>query len=352
MDLPISPPFAPMLANATADLPDGDGWWYEPKWDGFRCIIFRDGAEIELGSRNEKPLTRYFPELVAAIRTNLPDRCVIDGEIVVPSALGHGLDFDALSNRIHPADSRVRQLATDTPASFVAFDIVALGDRSLVDQPLRQRVETLTAVMSGARAPIYRTPGTTDRATASEWFHRFEGAGLDGVVAKPLDSVYTPGKRTLSKVKHRRTADCVVGGFRTHTSGDGVGSLLLGLFDASGKLRHVGVTASFTAAKRRELAAFVEPYRVAIADHLWHDVVGADRNRWNAKKDMSWEPLAPILVCEVAFDQLQGHRFRHGTTFQRWRPDRSPESCRYDQLEVAAAVDFTSFVARHASGSA
>ncbi len=344
MILAVTPPVSPMLAKAATVLPDGDGWWFEPKWDGFRCIIFRDGDHIELGSRNEKPLTRYFPEVVAAARASLPDRCVIDGEIVLPSLNGHGLDFDALLQRIHPAESRVNKLALETPASFVAFDLLALGSRSLLAQPLSERVQTLASVMSGARPPVYLTPGTTDRTVAEQWFATFEGAGLDGVVAKPLDSHYTQGKRTLIKVKHRRTADCVVGGYRIHTSSDGVGSLLLGLFDDSGALHHVGVTASFTVAKRRELAALLAPLDCAPEGHPWGDVIGADRHRWNAKKDLTWQPIAPTLVCEVAFDQLQGQRFRHGTTFLNWRPDRTPESCRFDQLEVAAPMDFKDFV--------
>ncbi len=344
MNLAVMPPVSPMLAKASLTMPEGDGWWFEPKWDGFRCIIFRDGDHIELGSRNEKPLTRYFPEVVAAARASLPERCVVDGEIVLPSLVGQGLDFDALLQRIHPAESRVNKLAAETPASYVAFDLLALGSRNLMDQPLAQRVETLRAVMSGARPPIYITPGTTDRAVANEWFSTFEGAGLDGVVAKPLESVYTPGARTLVKVKHRRTADCVVGGYRVHTSGDGVGSLLLGLFGDDEVLHHVGVTASFTVAKRRELATMLAPYVCPADGHVWGDVIGADRHRWNAKKDLSWQPITPTLVCEVAFDQLQGHRFRHGTTFMTWRPDREPDSCRFDQLEVATPMDFNDFV--------
>jgi ATP-dependent DNA ligase len=341
------PPVKPMLAKSSPQLPDGEGWVYEPKWDGFRCIAFRDGGDLELGSRNERPLTRYFPELAAALLDQLPDRCVVDGEIVVATA--DGLDFDALQQRIHPAASRINRLAAETPASFVAFDLLALGDDDLMGQPLAERRARLEAAMAGARSPVHLTPSTTDRDLAADWFVRFEGAGLDGVMAKGLDGVYTPDKRSQLKVKHQRTAEAVVAGYRTHKSGDGVGSLLLGLYDESGDLHHVGVATSFTAARRRELVAEVAPYEAgALDDHPWATWGGADAeasrmpgapNRWNATKDMSWTALRTELVAEVAYEHLQSGRFRHATRLVRFRPDRDPRSCTYDQLEQVAPYE-------------
>jgi ATP-dependent DNA ligase len=348
MDLPVMPPVAPMLAKAVPDLPEGEGMLFEPKWDGFRCIVFRDGDEVELGSRNERPLTRYFPELIEPLRATLPDRCVVDGEIVI--AAKDGLDFDALLQRIHPADSRVRRLAEETPASFVAFDLLAEGDEDLTAEPFRARRARLERALAGAAPPIHLTPITTDRATATDWFSRFEGAGLDGVVAKPPDVEYRQDQRVMFKVKHARTADCVVAGFRVHKSGDGVGSLLLGLYDEDGTLHHVGVATSFTAARRRELLDEIAPLREnALEGHPWREWAEAMRessgrmpgapSRWNAKKDLSWEPLRPEWVAEVGFEHLQGDRFRHATRLVRWRPDRTPESCTYAQLDVAVPYE-------------
>jgi ATP-dependent DNA ligase len=336
------PPVAPMLAKLARQLPESEDLVYEPKWDGFRCIVFRDGDEVELGSRNERPLTRYFPELIEPLLGALPPRSVVDGEIVIAGE--RGLDFDALLQRIHPAASRVELLARTTPASFVAFDLLAVDDRDLRSSPFRQRRSLLEEALATARAPIHLTPATTDPAVARDWFARFEGAGLDGVVAKGLDDSYRENERVMMKVKHERTADCVVAGFRWHKSGPVVGSLLLGLFDDAGVLHHVGVTASFTMARRKELVDELEAHRPPSLDgHPWEawaaPATSSGRtpgtpSRWNAKKDLSWEPLTPDLVCEVAYDNLQGDRFRHATTFRRWRPDRQPESCTYAQLEV------------------
>jgi len=328
-----------MLARLARTLPMGGELLYEPKWDGFRCIVFRDGDDVELGSRNEKPLTRYFPEVVDAVRAELPDRCVVDGEIVVTGP--QGLDFDALLQRIHPADSRVRKLAAETPASLVAFDLLALANANLVTQPLSVRRTELERAVSSVRAPVHMTPATHDPSVASDWFDRFEGAGLDGVVAKPLDLEYRPGQRAMVKVKHERTADCVVAGFRWHKSGGVVGSLLLGLHDEDGTLHHTGVTASFTMDRRRQLVDELAPYMEGDEDaHPWAwNREGEGRrpgtpSRWNAGRDLAFEPLRPELVCEVAYDHLQGDRFRHATTFRRWRPDRDPASCTYAQLET------------------
>jgi ATP-dependent DNA ligase len=346
MDLPVNPPVSPMLAKLARQLPTGDGLLYEPKWDGFRCIAFRDGDQVELGSRNERPLTRYFPELMEPIRRHFPGRAVIDGEIVITGP--GGLDFDALLQRIHPAASRVEMLAATTPASFVAFDLLALDRRDLRTAPLRERRALLEEALAATKPPVHLTPATTDPAVATDWFSRFEGAGLDGVVAKRLELPYREGERTMMKVKHERTADCVVAGFRWHKSGGVVGSLLLGLYDDTGVLHHVGVSASFTAARRRELVDELAPHRPPSLDgHPWagwaqfEDEAAREGrtpgapSRWNAHKDLRWEPLDPVLVCEVAYDHLQGDRFRHGTTFRRWRPDRLPSSCTYAQLEVA-----------------
>ena len=358
MALPISPPLAPMLAKLSDDIPEGDGWLYEPKWDGFRCIVFRDGDTIELASRNERPFTRYFPELLAPLLSSLPQQCVVDGEIVIPAADDRGLDFDALLQRIHPAESRVRRLAAETPASFVAFDLLALGDCDLMAQPLSGRHQLLAAALAAAEPPVYLCPSTTDAIVARQWFVEFEGAGLDGVIGKRLADPYTPDKRTLVKVKHRRTADCVIAGYRIHKDGQGVGSLLLGLHDDAGRLHHVGVAASFTAKRRTELLAELQPLtRDATLDHPWKEwaewqhavqqegqrMPGAG-SRWNAGKDLSWVPLRIERVAEVTFGQLQEGRFRHGSQFLRWRPDREPASCTYDQLEVAAPVPFAHVV--------
>jgi len=336
------PPVAPMLAKLARELPRSDDLVYEPKWDGFRCIVFRDGDELELGSRNERPLTRYFPELIEPLRQALPAKAVVDGEIVIAGT--RGLDFDALLQRIHPAASRVDMLAGSTPASFVAFDLLALDDRDLRPAPFRQRRALLEAALRGARPPVHLTPATTDPEVAQDWFSRFEGAGLDGVVAKRRETTYREDERVMMKVKHERTADCVVAGFRWHKSGPIVGSLLLGLYDDDGVLHHVGVTASFTMARRRELVDELTAYRrPTLAGHPWEGWAAGESSggrtpgapsRWNAKKDLSWEPLAPELVVEVAYDNLQGDRFRHATTFRRWRTDRRPESCTYSQLET------------------
>jgi ATP-dependent DNA ligase len=333
-----------MLAKATSGLPTAEGLLFEPKWDGFRCIVFRDGNEIELGSRNERPLTRYFPELLDPVRAQLPQRCVLDGEIVI--ATDDGLDFEALLQRIHPAASRVKLLAEQTPASFVAFDALALDDDDLRALPFAERRSRLEATLAGATPPIHLTPLTGDRDVATDWFKRFEGAGLDGVVAKRADQPYRENERVMMKIKHERTADCVVAGFRWHKHGGIIGSLLLGLYDDEGTLHHVGVTAAFTMMRRRELVDELAPYRDdALSDHPWAEWATAEResegkrmpgatSRWNAGRDLAWEPLRPELVVEVAFDHLQGTRFRHATHFRRWRPDRDPRTCTYAQLET------------------
>jgi ATP-dependent DNA ligase len=342
------PPVSPMLAKLSRELPAQGGMLYEPKWDGFRCIVFRDGDEVELGSRNERPLTRYFPELFQPLKEQLPPRCVLDGEIVI--ATGGGLDFEALLQRIHPAASRINLLAGQTPASFVAFDLLAEGDEDLRPLPQVERRQRLKAVMRNARPPLHITPCTTDRELAAEWFDAFEGAGLDGVVAKPDHLPYRENERVMLKVKHERTADCVVAGFRWHKSGGVIGSMLLGLYDDKGTLHHVGVTASFAMAKRKELVDTLAPYREnALESHPWKDWATAmaaaggrmpgGQSRWNAGKDQSWEPVRPELVVEVRYDHLQGDRFRHGTTFVRFRDDRSPEQCTYAQLDEAAPAE-------------
>jgi len=350
-------PVAPMLAKSIDHLPVAEGMIYEPKWDGFRCIVFRDGDEIELGSRNERPLTRYFPELLDPLRAALPPRCVVDGEVVV--ATDEGLDFEALQQRIHPALSRVTRLSLETPASFVAFDLLALGDRSLLETPLHERRHLLDQALAGATGPVHLSPMTLDPDTAADWFVRFEGAGLDGVVAKPADGIYEPNRRVQFKVKHRRTADCVVAGFRMHKDGDGVGSLLLGLFDDDRRLHHVGVASSFTARRRKELLGELSLYLVdSIEDHPWrawaeaqaHDepsgrMPGA-ASRWNAKKDLSWTPLRPELVAEVTFEQVQNGRFRHSARLVRWRPDRTPDSCTFGQLEEVPPYELAEIFGR------
>jgi ATP-dependent DNA ligase len=334
-----------MLAKLARELPAEGGMLYEPKWDGFRCIVFRDGDEVELGSRNERPLTRYFPELFDPLREQLPERCVLDGEIVI--ATGGGLDFEALLQRIHPAVSRINLLAEQTPASFVAFDLLAEGGDDLRSLPQVERRRRLESTLAGARPPLHITPCTTERALAAEWFDAFEGAGLDGVVAKPEHLPYREGERVMLKVKHERTADCVVAGFRWHKSGPVIGSMLLGLYDDEGTLHHVGVTAAFPMAQRKSLVDTLAPYRDhALEGHPWGGWATAAaeaggrmpgaQSRWNAGKDQSWEPVRPELVVEVRYDHLQGDRFRHATSFVRFRDDRKPESCTYSQLEEAA----------------
>ena len=350
MAFPIAPPVDPMLAKLATALPEGDGWLFEPKWDGFRAIVFRDGSDVYIQSRDLKPLDRYFPELKPALLASLPPRAVVDGEIVI--ATDHGLDFDLLQLRLHPAASRVARLAEETPSSFVAFDLLAEGDRDLRDQPQERRRAALEQAMGRASGSVHVTPCSRDRKVAGEWFHRFEGAGLDGVIAKHEATTYQPGKRAMIKVKHARTADCVVAGFRWHKNGPDVlvGSLLLGLYDAQGRLHHVGVTSSFTASTRRELARELEPLRKdALAAHPWREWAVAEgggstrmpggQSRWSQGKDLSWEPLRVERVCEVKYDHLQGDRFRHAAVFERWRPDKRPQDCRYDQLEVTPPAE-------------
>ncbi len=346
---PIEPPIEPMLSKLAPGLPEGDGWLFEPKWDGFRAIVFRDRDRLYLQSRDLRPFDRYFPELKDRLMASLPGRCVVDGEIVI--ATEHGLDFDALQLRLHPAASRVAKLAAATPSSFVAFDLLADERGDLCSRPQGERRARLEEALSGASGSIHLTPCTRDRAVADEWFHRFEGAGLDGVIAKHESTLYQPGKRAMIKVKHTRTADCVVAGFRWHKHGPGelVGSLLLGLYDAAGGLHHVGVTSSFTTAGRRQLAKDLAPLRNnALAGHPWRAWAGAEEgstrmpggaSRWSHGKDLSWEPLRIERVCEVKYDHLQGDRFRHATTFLRWRPDKPPAECRYDQLEVTPPAE-------------
>jgi ATP-dependent DNA ligase len=336
-----------MLAKpATFELLTQSGdFLFEPKWDGFRCIVFRDGDEVELGSRNEKPLTRYFPEVVEAVKAQLPQRCVVDGEIVI--AAGQGLDFEALLQRIHPAASRVKMLAETTPASFVAFDLLALGDESLMDQPQSARRARLEEALGSAKPPVHLTPVTDDVSLAREWFTQFEGAGLDGVVAKPVGIPYSPDKRTMLKIKHTRTADCVVGGYRLHKSGPVVGSLVLGLYDDDGALQHVGVAASFPMTRRAELIDELAPYLLTDGGaHPWLGEAMSERaptssagSRWNQGKDMSFVPLRPELVVEVAYDHMEGARFRHTAQFRHFRPDRDPRSCTYAQLERPVSFD-------------
>jgi len=365
MRLPFAPPLAPMLSKAAEALPGGDGWQFEPKWDGFRTLVFRDGDEVLLQSRDEKPMNRYFPELVAPLAAALPERCVVDGEIVIVGA--DGLDFEALLLRIHPAASRVKLLAAESPASFVAWDLLALGDEDLRAMPLAARRERLERELADAAPPVHVSPATRDRALAEDWFRRFEGAGLDGVMAKRLDEPYRAGERTMIKVKHTRTADCVVAGFRWHKNGAGtmVGSLLLGLYDNDGTLHHVGVTASFTNVVRQQLVAELAPLREnALARHPWRHWAEAQEeanatgqrmpgasSRWNRGKDLSWEPLRAERVCEVAYDHMQGTRFRHAAQFVRWRADKRPQDCRYDQLEVTPAYELARvFGARDSRG--
>jgi ATP-dependent DNA ligase len=346
----IDPPIEPMLAKLAEALPDEGPFLYEPKWDGFRAIVFKSGSELYIQSRDLRPLDRYFPELHDALLAGLPDRSVVDGEIVIAGP--RGLDFDALQLRLHPAASRVAKLAKETPSSFVAFDALAADGEDLRGAPQRERRVRLERALAGVSPPIHLTPMTRDRSVAAEWLQRFEGAGLDGVIVKPQDGVYEPGKRAMIKVKHARTADCVVAGFRWHKTGKGelIGSLLLGLYDDRGRLHHVGVTSSFTMAARRELAKELAPLRTnALDEHPWREWAehnGADmtrmpggQSRWSAGKDLSWEPLRIERVCEVKYDHMQGDRFRHAAVFQRWRPDKPPDDCRYDQLEVTTPFE-------------
>ncbi len=344
----MNPPILPMLAKRVADLPEGDAWIFEPKWDGFRALVFRDGDEILIQSRDQKSLNRYFPELLEPLRSQLPAHCVLDGEIVIATA--HGLDFDALQLRIHPAASRVKLLSQQTPVSIVFFDLLCEGNQDLRDAPFRERREKLEALLSSAVPPIHITPATEDASVASDWFRRFEGAGLDGVMVKPVTGAYEANKRVMFKVKHERDCDCVVAGFRWYKKGErtAVGSLLLGLFDDAGALQHVGVCASFTQEKRLELTEFLAPYRKnALVHHPWknwaeNDAANGDgehrmpggQSRWSQGKDLSWEPLRPELVVEVAYEHMQGSRFRHMAHFRRWRTDKKPSDCTYAQLEV------------------
>jgi ATP-dependent DNA ligase len=342
MDLPVNPPVAPMLAKPVDGIPDGD-YVFEPKWDGFRSIVFRDGDEVEIGSRNERPMTRYFPELMAAFLAQLPERCVIDGEIVVPDASGRRLDFEALQLRIHPAASRVSLLAEQTPAHFIAFDLLALGAESFMERPFAERRSLLVSVLAGVASPIHLTLATTDRSVATGWFSQFEGAGLDGLIAKPASGIYEPDKRVMKKVKHERTADCVVAGYRVHKSGpDRIGSLLLGLYSGDGRLASVGVVGAFPMEQRISLFTELQPLVTGFEGHPWDwgsQLAGqrtpraAMASRWNADKDLSFVPLRPERVLEVRYDHMEGPRFRHTAQFVRWRPDRSPRSCTYEQLE-------------------
>jgi ATP-dependent DNA ligase len=355
VDLPVNPPLLPMLAKRVDELPTGDEYIFEPKWDGFRALVFRDGDEILIQSRDEKPLNRYFPELLDPLRSALPARCVLDGEVVIVKE--NELDFDALQLRLHPAASRVKLLSQQTPSSFVFFDLLCVGDRDYRGEPFQTRRRELESLLSSAAPPIHLTPATADRSIASDWFRRFEGAGLDGVIAKPLSGTYEPNKRVMLKVKHERDCDCVVAGFRWHKKGDRtlVGSLLLGLYDDAGALQHVGVCASFTTKKRAELAEFLKPYRKdALDNHPWKHWADeasetgdtakrmpGGQSRWSQGKDLSWEPLRPELVVEVAYDHMQGDRFRHTAQFRRWRNDKKPSDCTYAQLEVVPPQELT-----------
>ena len=352
MHLPINPPVLPMLAKRVEGLPEGDGWIFEPKWDGFRALVFRDGDEIFIQSRDEKPLNRYFPDLLEPLRASLPARCVLDGEIVIVK--NHGLDFNELQMRLHPAASRVRLLSQQSPAAVIFFDVLSEGDRDLRAERFDSRRRTLEELLSSATPPIHITPATSDSSIAADWFGRFEGAGLDGVMAKPVSGTYEPNKRTMLKVKHERDCDCVVAGFRRYKKdSEAVGSLLLGLYDDAGALQHVGVCASFSAEKRTELIEFLTPYREdALANHPWkqwseHEAATGEsgrrmpggQSRWSQGKDLSWEPLRPELVVEVAYDHMQGSRFRHTAQFRRWRFDKKPTDCTYEQLEVVPAQE-------------
>jgi ATP-dependent DNA ligase len=360
---PIAPPIEPMLAKLADGLPATGDFLFEPKWDGFRAIVFRGtGDAVFIQSRDLRPLDRYFPELHDLFLDRLPAGCVIDGEIVMPTPRGEGLDFDALQMRLHPAASRVAKLAKETPASFVAFDLLAARGKSIIDVPQQERRGRLETLLAGVQRPLHLTPMTRDRTLATDWLRRFEGAGLDGVIAKPAANPYEPGKRAMIKVKHARTADCVVAGFRWHKSGkDAVGSLLLGLYDDRGTLQHVGVTSSFTMVMRKQLVHELQPLRQnAFESHPWREWAGANaegnrmpgaQSRWSAGKDLSWEPLRIERVCEVKYDHLQGDRFRHAAVFVRWRPDRRPADCRYDQLEVTPAYELDKVFSSGSGGS-
>jgi ATP-dependent DNA ligase len=348
-----------MLAKRVSDLPSGDGWIYEPKWDGFRVLVFRDGDEVVLQSRDEKPLARYFPEVLGPLKAQLPERCVLDGELVI--AKDGSLDFEALQLRLHPAASRVALLADQIPASIVFWDLLCSGDRDLRATPFQERRRELEALLRNLEPPLHLTPATVDRSVASDWFRRFEGAGLDGVMAKPAAGLYESNKRVMFKVKHERECDCVVAGFRWHKRGGGqsVGSLLLGLYDDAGALQHVGVAASFSDQKRRELVEYLAPFRdAALVDHPWRAWAGlgaespaggkrmpGGHSRWSQGKDLSWEPLRPELVVEVAYDHMQGTRFRHTAHFRRWRTDKSPSDCTFSQLEVVAPHELAAIFA-------
>jgi ATP-dependent DNA ligase len=354
MDLPVMPPVKPMLAKSVKTIPTGD-LTYEPKWDGFRSIIFRDGDEVEIGSRNERPMTRYFPEMVAAFRELLPDKCVLDGELIMIGESGDRLDFDQLQQRIHPAASRVKMLSETTPARFVAFDLLALGDDDYTGRPFNERRAALENAIGPLPAPVHLTPITTDPEMAEQWFNEFEGAGLDGVVAKRQDQAYQPDKRVMFKIKHQRTADCVVAGYRTHKSGpDAIGSLLLGLYDTDGRygeagsLLSVGVIGAFTAARRKELFTELQPLVTDFDDHPWdwakqlegnRTPRNAEGSRWSGGKDLSFTPLRPERVVEVRYEHMEGNRFRHTAQFNRWRPDREPTSCSYEQLDEPVKFD-------------
>jgi ATP-dependent DNA ligase len=353
MQLPVSAPIAPMLAKRVSTLPDGGDWIFEPKWDGFRILVFRDGDEILLQSRDEKPLNRYFPDLIAPLSAQLPPRCVLDGEVVI--AQDGRLEFDALQLRIHPAASRVAKLAEAMPASVVFWDLLCEGEHDLRGVPFRERRARLEALLATAEPPLFLTPVTADRARAADWLQRFEGAGLDGVMAKPAAGKYEPNKRVMLKVKHERECDCVVAGFRWHKRGDGnaVGSLLLGLYDDEGALHHVGVAASFSDVERKALVERLAPYRKdALVDHPWKDWAGAaddtpsqrmpgGKSRWSQGKDLSWEPLRAEQVVEVAYDHMQGDRFRHTAHVRRWRTDKPPRDCTYAQLEVVPPYELS-----------
>ncbi len=365
------PPVQPMLAKSVKGIPDptkfDDGLSFEPKWDGFRAIVFKDGDEVEITSRNTKPLSRYFPEVVAAVREQLPERCVLDGELFV--AVGPRLEFEVLQERIHPAESRIAMLAEKTPASFVVFDALALGDDALVHRPFAERRARMEAELVGLAGPVYLTRTTKDTAVAQSWFEEFEGAGLDGVIAKPLGATYQQNARTMLKIKHQRTADVVVAGYRLHKTSTPekplLGSMLLGLY-ADDQLQHIGVSASFTAARRAELLEELRPLECDIADHPWGswmqdgsdwaianpDRVPGTQSRWSAGKDLSFVPLAPERVAEVGYDHMEGRRFRHTAQFKRWRPDRDPESCGYEQLDEPAGYDLTKVLGNNPSGGA
>jgi ATP-dependent DNA ligase len=362
MDLPVMPPVAPMLAKAVPAAPAGD-YLFEPKWDGFRSIVFRDGGEVEIGSRNERPMTRYFPELVDAVLRELPPRCVIDGEIVLPDFAAGRLDFEALQLRLHPAASRVKLLAAQTPAHFVAFDLLALGDDDYTQRPFGERRAALERALAGARPPVHLTPATSDRALADQWFTQFEGAGLDGLVAKSPDGRYEPDKRVMFKIKHERTADCVVAGYRPHKSGDdAVGSLLLGLYKPGGELASIGVIGAFPMAVRRELRAELQPLVTTFDGHPWNWAAhvaapgggegtrtprSSEYSRWNVGKDLSFVPLRPERVVEARYDHMEGSRFRHTGQFVRWRPDRAPESCTFDQLDEPVSYSLAEILGRN-----